>query len=193
MKLTGQVAGFDLLTNGDFEDAASDGRITAGWKTPLPRELTKGHSIRAAVKHKKSGRYALEIVQKGKFNPKKSPTSAFYPAFAVDPGRKYKLSTWIKRTQGDSYNEIKMFWLTADRKYMGNLFLEAYTKGAHDWRYVESTAVAPTDARFAMLRVFIWPDAAAGTVYFDDIRVVPLTATGHPPPEVKIGPIEKRP
>ena len=191
LKRAGPPPLVNLLSNPGFERIEPGTRDPATWGRPDPSRVSKGDFIGTTTKQQKSGRRSLRIVQRGTVEKGKVPVMATHPTVAVLPGRRYRLSGWIKRAKGSSYNEIMLWWQGDKKQGLGNLKFDAFTKGAHDWKHAERTATAPQNAHFAEVHLSIHPSTAPGTAYFDDIRLVLLPKDGHPIPNVVTGQIER--
>ena len=187
------VPNINLLENCGFEEVKPGTDMPVGWNIPSLSRLSKGHHLGATTDDKKSGRGSLKIVKMGKQDKKKGYATAVYPSFRVLPGRKYRLTGWIKRAEGSSYNEIMLHWLGRNKRNLGNRKFDTYTKGKHDWKYAERTGTAPQNAHYADIQVFIYPPSAEGVAYFDDIRLVLLPQGGHAPPDVSVSEPQTRP
>ena len=186
------VPNINLLNNSGFEEVKADTDLPAGWTTFTRKELTEGHAIEVATEDKKSGQRSLKMVQNGTMDQSKKVTVAIYPPFRVLPGRRYRLSGWVKRAEGDSHNEIMLWWLGSKKQNLGNKKFDAWTKRRHDWKLAQATATAPQNAHYAKIHVSIWPPSAMGVAYFDDIELVLMPKDGHPLPQVTIGKPETR-
>ena len=187
------VPGINLVGNPGFESGKPGEHAAPGWVIPAPKQLTQGHSVTLTSEDKKSGRLSLKILKsKAKLDMKKHYTDAYHDPIPILPGRRYRLSGWIKRAEGQTHNEIMVWWLGQKRQYLGNRKFDAYSRGLQDWKRVVSTGDAPQFAYYARIRLFVTGYGTPSTAYFDDIRFELLPPAGHPLPQVTVGKPEKR-
>lgn len=88
----------------------------------------------------------------------------------VDPGKKYRLSGWIKLENATGNNQIGFFWYSGNQwTYKGEIRSENIT-GTSDWKKVTVEATCPADA--CLVRVNLISENNTGTTWFDDIELI---------------------
>lgn len=88
----------------------------------------------------------------------------------VDPGRKYKLTGWIKTKDATGRNVIAMNWYSGNQwTCLGSPSTQTII-GTQDWTKVTVEGITPRDA--ALVRVNLISENNTGTAWFDDISMV---------------------
>lgn len=88
----------------------------------------------------------------------------------IYPGRKYRLTAWVKTRDATGNNQIGLFWHTGNMwTYISESRSES-TTGTCDWTKVTLTATAPRDAMF--LRANLISEKNSGATWFDDVELV---------------------
>jgi uncharacterized lipoprotein YddW (UPF0748 family) len=133
------------------------------WKLKWNNEKGSG-KIQSTVKQ--SGQYALESI-----TPTSKSKSLFLRSqkIAVEPGKKYILSGYIKSTTAkESDARIMLQYLDKNGKYT-TVSHGIYGGGKHDWKIFKRTTTIPKDVYF--IRLIAGNYMAAGTSWFDDIKL----------------------
>lgn len=87
----------------------------------------------------------------------------------VDPGKKYKVTAWIKTQDATGNNQIALYWYKGNMwTYTGEVRSESVT-GTSDWRKVTVEGVCPADA--CLVRVNLISENNTGQTWFDDIEL----------------------
>lgn len=108
--------------------------------------------------------------------------SGVMQAVAVEPGRRYQLSAWMRtrdvRREGNQYVNANVFVRFEDDEGRVLRDVDGYPAvgtrpllGTHDWTPVERVVRAPAAATVAQVGCFL---SCAGVAWFDDVRLVPL-------------------
>lgn len=87
----------------------------------------------------------------------------------VDPGKRYKLSGWIRTENATGNNQIALYWYKGNMwTYVGEARSESVS-GTSDWRKISMEGVCPADAW--LVRVNLISENNTGQVWFDDIEL----------------------
>ncbi len=166
----GHSFGENLIRNGGFEQAASDGSPT-GWQINKDRGNKVDMSLQDTEKH--SGKYAYKIsIAPPGGRVTLSPTKDAIKA--PEPGRPYKLSFWIKSRNLD-YNQFfaapaaRVNFRPSRVKPAPTIDLMANMEDGQRWQELTMTVKAPDDAQQLHLSVIL----TKGTVWLDDFSVTP--------------------
>lgn len=163
----------NLVQSGDFEDGLVEGWLTDIIVGPVEFEIGIGdahageQSLRLDI-----GENARGIVRS--------------PAFAVEPGRGYRVSVWA---QADGAPEdmvyARVYWWARQPGVACEEKVKSDTEragGTFDWRELTATVTAPADAQTATVRLETAGDTGVlnsktggpFTVRFDDLSVEPV-------------------
>ncbi|MGM0453842.1 MAG: carbohydrate binding domain-containing protein [Thermodesulfobacteriota bacterium] len=162
--------GDNLIRNGGFEKAASDG-TPKGWQINIERNADADIALDDAEKH--GGKHAckVNIAPPGgrvTLSPDKNTIKT------PEPGRTYKLSFWIK-SQNLDYNQffvapaVSVNFRPSRVRPAPTVDLMANMQGAEGWEELSMTVKAPEDARELRLNIVL----TKGTVWLDDFSVTP--------------------
>jgi hypothetical protein len=166
----------NLITNPDFEEQLAHWSVSQG---------TAVYTADPTVRH--AGRFSVKGVE--------SSTTGLGRVFqdvtgGLVPGRHYVLSGWI-RTQsvaGGTGVVIALFYLdTAGRTPLDGSVMEiGNVTGTQDWTFFQSPLfiLPPMPPDAVALCVVLGFNAAAGTAWFDDLRLSPVES---PPPPAGLG------
>jgi len=88
----------------------------------------------------------------------------------VKPGKKYKLTAWIKTKDATGVNVAGIWWYNGSQwRYRGKANSRSIN-GTQDWTKVEVEGVCPSTAPLA--RIDLISEGNKGTVWFDDVTLV---------------------
>ncbi|MDD4266658.1 MAG: hypothetical protein GXY25_02705 [Pirellulaceae bacterium] len=150
----------ERVANGGFEELAEGQAMPAGWsgdRDVFSRDATIRRSGGAALKCSNSdpGRYRLAV--------QKVP---------LKPGRKYRLSGWVK-TENVSGREsgatLCLEWQGKDGRWMGGCYPDGI-KGTRNWTKVEAVVRVPAEAAACHLACYL-RQGITGTAWFDDVAI----------------------
>ena len=179
--------GENLVPNANFEKVDEDGQ-PVGWKRIRRAKDTIGKG-EATRREAHTGSYSLHVAKpedKGKscvysYHGWRSPIPA-------KPSAKYRFSGWAKAT-GKNQHCIGFHFLADEWK---STRTRAYKivcgQGAHDWQELAAVAVAPEDAKYIHVQLYIF--SGSGDAYFDNVEVKQIPMT--PPPKAEVGRVEVR-
>jgi len=159
--------GTDLLYNGALDAVPGD---TAGtWKTPGEwyAGVFNAGGKDAELRVTGGGRGGSTCLSIAKAAGAAAWNNAIIP---VEPGRRYKLTAWMKTRAATGKNVAQIVW------YSGNMWTPMGTAGTasrvgtQDWTQVTAEGVCPRDAMF--VRVHLRSERNTGEVWFDDVALV---------------------
>ncbi|MHA6484946.1 S-layer homology domain-containing protein [Paenibacillus sp. strain BS8-2] len=172
MSRTAAAGGFELFSNGGFEETGS----ASGWEgnvsaTSWGRYTFSGSPIFAvdpSVSHEGDHSLRMEALTT-------SRSSIFQQTSAVTVNSTYKISGWMKTELSLGKGLIR---LQVGRTSGGHLLINiAEGSGDQDWFYFEKTVKIPTNATSpAWLKVEALLENGVGKVWFDDISVTEWVA-----------------
>jgi PKD domain len=151
----------NLLANGRFEVRSPTGqeRDAPGW------EFGRGGAIVDGPENVRSGRYALALAPYGNYH-------LIRQTIVHVPGRRYRVSGWVKTTGLDTAPTYNVRFLGASGQNLGTRSIAALTsEGAYT--YVSRELLAgDIPAAAALLSVELMLDqVSSGTAFFDDLMV----------------------
>jgi len=87
----------------------------------------------------------------------------------IEPGRKYRVSAWIKTKDATSESFAAIYWYSGNQwTWLGEVRTKSVS-GTNDWTQVSGAGIAPRNAGF--LRIHLISDNNTGTALFDDVAV----------------------
>lgn len=103
-------------------------------------------------------------------------TYARTPQFTVYPGAKYLASFWAFLAAGSPVGAIALIeWYTSSGTFIAQAVAPFYTALSSSWAQATNTAVAPSNAAFAAIEVFLNSNASGNAMYVDDVTMTLLT------------------
>ncbi len=90
----------------------------------------------------------------------------------VNPGHGYDLGAWVKYEDVKGYAKVLVSWWDENLKWLGNSST-AKLKDDSDWAPAMRTVYAPPHAAYARLELRL---DGKGTIWFDDVFLIPLEA-----------------
>jgi len=161
----------DLIINGGFEEEDEAGLgVAAGWK---PRYMRKWIVLDDMVKH--SGEKSV------KFGMPEGGSSGTVECWRQKPkvqgGKPYRIKFWCKsenfQAKDCSFNNI--VFLDGEGKNLKQHWIGVHKmRGSQDWTKFELNAPAPAGAVEAQLSLGVYFYQASGTLWYDDVSIIPL-------------------
>jgi len=151
----------NLVVNPSFEQPARNSPLPAGWHGEaqvFQRDAKAGRNGSAALRYVNNdpARYSLAM-----------------QTISLQPGRRYRLSGWVKTEKvagADTGATFCIEWSDKAGKWMGGMYPTG-VKGTRDWTQISDVAAIPANAGSCSLSCYVRP-GMTGTAWFDDISVV---------------------
>ncbi|MCU6707934.1 DNRLRE domain-containing protein [Paenibacillus sp. J5C_2022] len=154
----------NLFANAGYEAYDANG-LPEMWTTFVP-DGTPEMGVDTTIAHEGSASMRIHAAAEAR--------ASVTQQVAAQGGVPYELSMWIKLDNIVSSNmgvTVRMqFFDETGTKIGGNLHLDSW-KGTLDWQKVQYTVETPPGTAKLQIENFIW--AATGTVWFDDVQLLP--------------------
>lgn len=178
----------NVVPNAGFEEVDAKG-LPTGWGQIQVTKATVGKG-ETTTNEAHTGQRSLHLAMpQGKGKAPMFSYHGWRSPIPARPNAKYRFSGWAKATAKPYY--CLGFYFNADqwKATTTRVYKIIGGEGPNDWRQVTATAVAPADAKYIHVQLYIF--RGSGDVYFDDIEVAQIPKD--PLPKVTLGAIEKLP